>query len=86
MLNSGPTNEDRLIMESELSTTIRDILENFQHATLVFSYVFEPNLHQVTNECVSIVNTLCNYENNDNISLIIHDIKVKWIKYFYEFS
>ena len=51
----------------------------------VFSYVYEPNVHHVIIECVNIVTTLREYENNDYFSAIIYDMKVKWIEYFTDF-
>ena len=70
----------------ELASSIRDILDCFAHATKVFSYVYEPNVHHVIIECVNNVTTLREYENNDYFSAIIFDMKVKCIEYFTNFS
>ena len=61
------------------SRLVRDILECYAHATNVFSYVYEPNVHHVIIECVSIVTTLREYEKNRHFSNIIFDMKVKWM-------
>ena len=89
LYNSDPRNQndDVLITETqwELATSVRDILECYAHATNLFSYVYEPNVHHVIIECVSIVTTLREYEQNRHFSDIIFDMKVKWIEYFTEF-
>ena len=68
-----------------MASNVRDILDCFAHATNIFSYVYEPNVHHVIIECVNIVTTLREYENNDYFSVIIYDMKVKWIEYFTDF-
>ena len=89
LYNSDPNNqyEDGLITELDwrLAITVRDILDCYAHATKVFSYVYEPNVHQVIIECVSIVTTLREYEEDRHFSNIIYDMKVKWIEYFTDF-
>ena len=89
LYNSDPTNQndDSLITEQlwDLASNVREILACFKNATNIFSYVYEPNVHQVIIECVNIVTILHAYEDNDNFSAIIYDMKAKWIEYFIEF-
>ena len=89
LYNEDPSHQydDGLITEQawELASTVRDILACFAHATTVFSYVYQPNVHHVIIECVSIVITLKEYEENEFFSAVIFDMKVKWIEYFTDF-
>ena len=68
-----------------MASSRRDILESFAHATLVFSYVYEPNVHHVIIERVNIVNTLHDFEKKNECHDKIVDMKIKWIEYFTEF-
>ena len=89
LYNSDPSHQadDSIITEFhwELASSIRDILESFAHATLVFSYVYEPNVHHIIIECVNIVNALHDFVKKDEFHVIIVDMKIKWIEYFTEF-
>ena len=92
LYNSDPNNQyddgSWLIndLQWELASTVRNILYYFSHATKVFSYVYEPNVHHVIIECVTIVTTLREYEDNEYFSEVIKDMKIKWIEYFTDFS
>ncbi|KAL2902124.1 putative AC transposase [Bienertia sinuspersici] len=41
-----------------LAKIIHDVLEFFDHATNIFSYVYEPNIHMVILECIKIVHSI----------------------------
>ncbi|KAL2937071.1 putative AC transposase, partial [Bienertia sinuspersici] len=41
-----------------LAKIVHDVLETFDNATHIFSYVYEPNIHMVILECVKIICTI----------------------------
>ncbi|KAL2934630.1 putative AC transposase [Bienertia sinuspersici] len=38
-----------------LAKTVHDVLETFDNATHIFSYVYEPNIHMMILECIKII-------------------------------
>ncbi|KAL2898878.1 putative AC transposase, partial [Bienertia sinuspersici] len=41
-----------------LAKNVHDVLETFDNATHIFSYVYEPNIHTVILECIKIICTI----------------------------
>ncbi|KAL2906502.1 putative AC transposase [Bienertia sinuspersici] len=41
-----------------LAKIVHDVLETFDNATHIFSYVYEPNIHMVILECIKIICTI----------------------------
>ena len=63
-----------------------DLLGSYNHATHVFSYVYEPNVHLVIMECISIVKCMTDCEANEPcLKPVIFDMKIKWLGYFFDF-
>ncbi|KAL2940284.1 putative AC transposase [Bienertia sinuspersici] len=59
MYNESRTDE-RFITNDHwsLAKIIHDVLETFNHATNIFSYVYEPNIHMVIVECINFVHSI----------------------------
>ncbi|KAL2892729.1 Zinc finger BED domain-containing protein 4, partial [Bienertia sinuspersici] len=62
-----------------LAKIVHDVLETFDNATHIFSYVYEPNIHMVILECIKIICTI------KQTSLANPGAAVKWCAYFTEF-
>ncbi|KAL2896441.1 Zinc finger BED domain-containing protein RICESLEEPER 2, partial [Bienertia sinuspersici] len=72
-----------------LSKIIHDILETFDNATHIFSYVYEPSIHMVILECIKIICTIkqISQANPDpSVKDLLDNMKVEWCAYFNEFS
>ena len=67
-----------------MATNTCDILECYARSTKIFSYVYNQNVHHVIIECVSIITTLHDFEENHFFSKFILELKVKWTEYFTE--
>ncbi|KAL2925751.1 Zinc finger BED domain-containing protein DAYSLEEPER [Bienertia sinuspersici] len=67
---------------------IHDVLETFDNATHIFSYIYEPNIHMVILECIKIICTI-KQTSQANLDPFVKDLldsmKVKWCAYFNEF-
>ncbi|KAL2928699.1 putative AC transposase [Bienertia sinuspersici] len=71
-----------------LAKIIHDVLETFDNATHIFSYVYEPNIHTVILECIKIICTIkqTSLANPDpSVKRLLDNMKVKWCAYFTEF-
>ena len=67
---------------------VLDVLSTFDHATNVFSYVYEPNIHLVILETIKIVHSISEASKSGKIatiSNILERMKAKWCAYFGEF-
>ena len=72
----------------ELAIGVHKILEAYDHAIKIFSYVYEPNVHLVISEKITILYQLVNHSHNDIngfLKPILEDMMEKWNKYFYDF-
>ncbi|KAL2926041.1 Zinc finger BED domain-containing protein RICESLEEPER 2 [Bienertia sinuspersici] len=71
-----------------LAKIFRDVLETFDNATHMFSYVYEPNIHMLILECIKII---CTIEETSlanpgaAVKRLLDNMKVKWCAYFTEF-
>ncbi|KAL2921963.1 Zinc finger BED domain-containing protein 4, partial [Bienertia sinuspersici] len=71
-----------------LAKIVHDVLETFDNATHIFSYVYEPNIHTVILECIKII---CNIKQtslaNPGVAVkrLLDNMKIKWCAYFTEF-
>ncbi|KAL2892999.1 Zinc finger BED domain-containing protein 6 [Bienertia sinuspersici] len=64
-----------------LTKIIHDVLETFDNATQIFSYVYEPNIHMVILECIRHQAT--SQANPDpSVKDLLDNMKVKWCAYF----
>ena len=68
-----------------LAMVVRDVLSSFDDATKVFSYVYEPNIHQVILECIKVVHAINQSVEVTSISTVLTRMKSKWYAYFSEF-
>ncbi|KAL2901508.1 putative AC transposase, partial [Bienertia sinuspersici] len=67
---------------------VHDVLETFDNATHIFSYVYEPNIHMVILECIKIIFTIkqTSLANpGPSIKRLLDNVKVKWCAYFAEY-
>ncbi|KAL2924957.1 putative AC transposase, partial [Bienertia sinuspersici] len=87
LYNENHSDPNELITNDHwiLATVIRDVLATFDNATNVFSYVYEPNIHQVILECIKIVNSISEASYKSSISNILDRMKAKWCSYVSEF-
>ena len=72
----------------ELAIGVQKILKAYVHTTKIFSYVYEPNVHLVISECITIFYHLVEHWHNDtNIFLkpILTNMMDKWKTYFTDF-
>jgi hAT family protein/uncharacterized protein DUF4413 len=61
---------------------------SYVHATKIFSYVYEPNVHLVISECITVFYHLLRHSHDDsNVFLkpILADMMDKWKAYFTDF-
>ncbi|KAL2903766.1 putative AC transposase, partial [Bienertia sinuspersici] len=66
-----------------LAKYIHDVLETFDNATHIFSYVYEPNIHMVILECVKIICTIkqTSQANPDpSVKNLLDNMKVNGVK------
>ncbi|KAL2922100.1 putative AC transposase, partial [Bienertia sinuspersici] len=71
-----------------LAKIVHDVLETFDNATHIFSYVYEPNIHTVILECIKIICTIKQTSlANPGVAIkrLLDNMKVKWCAYFTEF-
>ncbi|KAL2898518.1 putative AC transposase [Bienertia sinuspersici] len=71
-----------------LAKIIHDVLETFDHATNIFSYVYEPNIHMMIVGCIKIVHSIkeTSEANPDpSVKNVLDNMKDKWYAYFTEF-
>ncbi|KAL2900295.1 hypothetical protein RDABS01_025377 [Bienertia sinuspersici] len=71
-----------------LAKIIHDVLETFDNATHIFSYVYEPSIHMVILVCIKIICTIkqTSQANLDpSVKNLLDNMKVKWCAYFTEF-
>ncbi|KAL2935573.1 Zinc finger BED domain-containing protein RICESLEEPER 2, partial [Bienertia sinuspersici] len=72
-----------------LAKIVHDVLETFDNATHIFSYVYEPNIHMVILECIKIICTIKQTSLANPgaaVKRLLDNMKVKWCAYFTEFS
>jgi hAT family protein/uncharacterized protein DUF4413 len=72
----------------DLAIGVQKLLEAYVHATKIFSYVYQPNVHLVISECVTVFYHLHSYSYEDtNIFLkpILEEMMNKWKTYFNDF-
>ena len=73
----------------DLAIGVQKLLEAYVHATKIFSYVYEPNVHLVISECITVFYHLLRHSHDDtNVFLksILADMMDKWKTYFTDFS
>ncbi|KAL2893867.1 putative AC transposase, partial [Bienertia sinuspersici] len=71
-----------------LAKIVHDVLETFDNATHIFSYVYEPNIHTVILECIKIICTIKQTSLANpgaTVKRLLDNMKVKWCAYFTEF-
>ncbi|KAL2934960.1 Zinc finger BED domain-containing protein RICESLEEPER 3, partial [Bienertia sinuspersici] len=71
-----------------LAKIVHDVLETFDNATHIFSYVYEPNIHTVILECIKIICTIKQTSLANPgaaVKRLLDNMKVKWCAYFTEF-
>ncbi|KAL2901830.1 putative AC transposase, partial [Bienertia sinuspersici] len=71
-----------------LAKIVHDVLETFDNATHIFSYVYEPNIHMVILECIKIICTIKQTSLANPgaaVKRLLDNMKVKWCAYFAEF-
>ncbi|KAL2931426.1 Zinc finger BED domain-containing protein RICESLEEPER 2, partial [Bienertia sinuspersici] len=71
-----------------LAKSVHDVLETFDNATHIFSYVYEPNIHTVILECIKIICTIKQTSLANPgapVKRLLDNMKVKWCAYFTEF-
>ncbi|KAL2901885.1 Zinc finger BED domain-containing protein DAYSLEEPER [Bienertia sinuspersici] len=71
-----------------LARIIHDVLETFDNATHIFSYVYEPNIHTVILESIKVICTIkqTSLANSDpSVKRLLDNMKVKCCTYFTEF-
>ncbi|KAL2933055.1 Zinc finger BED domain-containing protein RICESLEEPER 2, partial [Bienertia sinuspersici] len=71
-----------------LAKIVHDVLETYDNATHIFSYIYEPNIHMVILECIKIICTIkqTSLANRDpSVKRLLDNMKVKWCAYFTEF-
>ncbi|KAL2942307.1 putative AC9 transposase, partial [Bienertia sinuspersici] len=67
------------------SKIVHDVLETFDNATHIFSYVYEPNIHTVILECIKIICTIKQTSLANpgaTVKRLLDNMKVKWCAYF----
>ncbi|KAL2923512.1 putative AC transposase [Bienertia sinuspersici] len=71
-----------------LAKIIHDVLETFDIATHIFSYVYESNIHILILECIKIIHSIkqTSQANPDPfVKNVLDNMKEKWYAYFIEF-
>ncbi|KAL2922587.1 Zinc finger BED domain-containing protein RICESLEEPER 3 [Bienertia sinuspersici] len=71
-----------------LTKIIHDVLETFDYASHIFSYVYEPNIHMVILKCTKIICAIITtfMANPDrSVKDLLDKMKVRWCAYFKEF-
>ncbi|KAL2903487.1 putative AC9 transposase [Bienertia sinuspersici] len=71
-----------------LAKIVHDVLETFDNATHIFSYVYEPNIHMEILECIKIICTIKKTSLANPgaaVKRLLDNMKVKWCAYFTEF-
>ncbi|KAL2945570.1 Zinc finger BED domain-containing protein RICESLEEPER 2 [Bienertia sinuspersici] len=90
MYNESRATDGQFITNDHWSLVkiIHDVLEIFDNATHIFSYVYEPKIHTVILECIKIICTIkqTSLSNPDpSVKRLLDNMKVKWCAYFTEF-
>ncbi|KAL2940373.1 putative AC transposase [Bienertia sinuspersici] len=90
MYNESRATDEQFITNDHwsLAKIVHDVLETFDNATHIFSYVYEPNIHMVILECIKIICTIkqTSLANPDAaVKRLLDNMKVKWCVYFTEF-
>ncbi|KAL2906614.1 putative AC transposase [Bienertia sinuspersici] len=90
MYNESRATDGQFITNNHwsLAKIVHDVLETFDNATHIFSYVYEPNIHTVILECIKIICTIKQTSlANPGVAVkrLLDNMKVKWCAYFTEF-
>ncbi|KAL2925156.1 putative AC transposase [Bienertia sinuspersici] len=77
MYHESRTTDGRFITNDHwsLAKIVHNVLETFDNATQIFSYVYEPNIHMQTSQA----------NLDPSIKNLLDNMKVKWCAYFTEF-
>ncbi|KAL2924741.1 UDP-N-acetylglucosamine--N-acetylmuramyl-(pentapeptide) pyrophosphoryl-undecaprenol N-acetylglucosamine transferase [Bienertia sinuspersici] len=71
-----------------LAKIVHDVLETFDNATHIFSYIYEPNIHTVILECIKIICTIMKtslVNPGAAVKRLLDNMMVKWCAFFTEF-
>ncbi|KAL2924060.1 putative AC transposase [Bienertia sinuspersici] len=90
MYNESQATDGQFIINDywSLAKIVHDVLETFDNATHIFSYVYEPNIHTVILECIKIICTIKQTSQANPgaaVKRLLDNMKVKWCAYFTEF-
>ncbi|KAL2921591.1 putative AC transposase, partial [Bienertia sinuspersici] len=90
MYNESRAKDGQFITNDHLSLAkiVHDVLETFDNATHIFSYIYEPNIHMVILECIKIICTIKQTSLANPgaaVKRLLDNMKVKWCAYFTEF-
>ncbi|KAL2928348.1 putative AC transposase [Bienertia sinuspersici] len=90
MYNESRATDGKFITNDHwsLAKIVHDVLETFDNATHIFSYVYEPNIHTVILECIKIICTIKQTSLANPgaaVKRLLDNMKVKWCAYFTEF-
>lgn len=87
LYNETRVDPTELLTESQWTNAsfVRDVLNAFDSATHIFSYIYEPNIHLVVIECVKVVHTIEEHMKIDELRPVLDSMKRKWHTYFSEF-
>ena len=66
----------------DLAKQVCDVLKAYYDATLVFSFVYEPNVHLVLLHACQVVITINQYMDVPVLIPILNNMKSKWLNYF----
>ncbi|KAL2931917.1 Transposable element Hobo transposase, partial [Bienertia sinuspersici] len=87
--NESRTNGRFIINDHwSLAKIIHDVLETFDNATHIFSYVYEPNIHMVMLECIKIIQSIKQPSQANPAPFdknVLDNMMEKWYAYFTEF-
>ncbi|KAL2921753.1 putative AC transposase [Bienertia sinuspersici] len=89
MYNESRTN-GRFITNDHwsLAKIMHDVLETFDNATHIFSYLYEPNIHMVILECIKIIYSIKQTSQANpgpSFKNVLDNMKEKWYAYYTEF-
>ncbi|KAL2938851.1 putative AC9 transposase, partial [Bienertia sinuspersici] len=90
MYNESRTKDGQFITHDHwsLAKIFHDVIETFDNATHIFSYVYEPNIHTVILECIKIICTIKQTSLANPgaaVKRLLDNMNVKWCAYFTEF-
>ncbi|KAL2929027.1 Zinc finger BED domain-containing protein RICESLEEPER 2, partial [Bienertia sinuspersici] len=91
MYNESRATDGQFITNNHwsLAKIVHDVLETFDNATYIFSYVYEPNIHTVILDSIKIICTIkqTSLANpSAAVKRLLDNMKVNWCAYFTEFS